>query len=259
MSERPAADSACGGASRNCELLLGLDDSHVERCEEAGLTDPDAIVQAMAVGLVIEVWRNGPVEDMHSGRRGPSDAAMFAESTAVHDEAVKALTADDRNSGLLDFEQHLLDRVRPWAGTGGRSLRDLGYGFLGQYNRHVRDRVNALMNLGDHTCVDDPLQVYLVPRALMYGRDHKGMPGWRVIVERVGLLLADPQHPAWRGRGARAVAEMPPQVQSVQQLAATLLTNPSTLPVDVLEWLSDHLLYCAAPPYGRSRWGAGDS
>lgn len=95
----------------------------------------------------------------------------------------------------------------------------------------------------------------------MYGRNHKGMPGWRVIVERVRVLLADPEHPAWwgAGRGARAIAEMPAQVQSVDQLAATLLTSPSTLQVEVLEWLSDHLLYCAGPPYGRSEWEAGDS
>lgn len=92
----------------------------------------------------------------------------------------------------------------------------------------------------------------------MYGRNHKGMPGWRVIVERVRVLLADPEHPAWwgAGRGARAIAEMPAQVQSVDQLAATLLTSPSTLQVEVLEWLSDHLLYCAGPPYGRSEWEA---
>lgn len=83
-----------------------MDEGQAERCEEADLTGPDAIVQAMAVGLVIEVWRNGPVEDMHSSRRGPSDAAMFAESTALQDEAVKALTAKHRDFGLIDFERH---------------------------------------------------------------------------------------------------------------------------------------------------------
>jgi len=43
-----------------------------------------------------------------------------------------------------------------------------------------------------------------VNRALTFGTDHKGMPGWPVIVERIGILLADPAHPAWRNydRGA---------------------------------------------------------
>ncbi|WP_326550243.1 hypothetical protein [Micromonospora sp. NBC_01813] len=106
-----AVEPACVRASRNCELLIGLGELHAERCAQATITGPDAVVNAAGVGLVIEVWRNGPVEDMHAGRRGPSDAAMFAESTALHGEAVKALTAVNRAPGLIDFEEHLLDRT----------------------------------------------------------------------------------------------------------------------------------------------------
>jgi hypothetical protein len=210
----------CAGAPRNCELLASLGDLHVQRCADAGISGPEAIVNAMAVGLVIEVWRNGPVEAMHGSRRGPDDAAMFAESTALHSEAVEALTANNRVFGLLGFERHLLDRKRPWAGTGGRTLKDLGTGFLGHYARHVKDRTNALIDLGDHTCIDDPLQVYLVKKALAFGRDHMGMPGWPVIVERIGILLADPGHPAWHedSRGTQALTEMPQQAPPVEQL-----------------------------------------
>jgi hypothetical protein len=86
------------------------------------------VLSAMAVSLVIDVWRNGPTEDMHCGRRGPSDAAMFAESTSPHYQAVKTLAAGDRPIGLLEFEDHLLDRERSWAGTGGKTLKDLGGG-----------------------------------------------------------------------------------------------------------------------------------
>jgi hypothetical protein len=60
------------------------------RGAEAEISGHQAIVSAMAVGLVIDVWRNGPVEDMHCGKRGPDDAAMFAESTSLHDLAVTA-------------------------------------------------------------------------------------------------------------------------------------------------------------------------
>jgi hypothetical protein len=149
----------------------------------------------MAVGLVIDVWRNGPVEDMHCAKRGPSDAGVFAESTSLHDQAAKALAAEDRPIGLLEFEDHLLDRGRPWAGTGGKTLKDLGYGFLGQYRRHVKDHVNTLLDLSQHTCVADPLEPLLIATALTYGRNHKGMPKWPVIVERIGILLANPAHP----------------------------------------------------------------
>jgi len=244
-------DGKCDGAPRNCEILRVLGEHHARRCAEEKIIGADAITSAMAVGLVIEVWRNSPVESMHASRRGPSDAAMFAESTALHEKAIKVLTAENVVYALFDFEEHLLDRTRPWAGTGGRTLRDLGYGFLGQYAKHVKERTNALASLIDHTCVQNPLEVYLVNKALMFGRAHKGMPRWPIVVERIGTLLADPNHAAWYedGHGARALAEMPQQTPPIDQLTATLLTSPFTLPDEVLEWLSCHLLFCAGPPY----------
>ena len=114
-------------------MLLSSQEAYRERFGKAEISSHEAVVSAMAAGLVIDVWRNGPVEDMHCGKRGPDDAAMFAESTSLHDQAVTALTAGNRPIGLLEFEDHLLDRERPWAGTGGTTLKDLGHGFLGQY------------------------------------------------------------------------------------------------------------------------------
>jgi hypothetical protein len=129
MSGNLAPDSTCSSYPRNCEILVALARDYAKHGENAGITDADSIVRAMAVGLVIEVWRNGPVEDMHASRRGPSDAAMFAESTALHDEALNALTASNLSFGLLDFEEHLLDRMRPWAGTTvvSRSIRSVSW------------------------------------------------------------------------------------------------------------------------------------
>ena len=248
---RPIPPAPCPGDPHNCEVLLSSQEAYRERYGKADISGQEAVVSAMAVGLVIDVWRNGPVEDMHCGKRGPDDAAMFAESTSLHDRAVTALTAGNRPIGLLEFEEHLLDRQRPWAGTGGKTLKDLGYGFLGQYRRHVKDHINRLLDLGHHTCLSDPLEPFLVTTALLYGRHHKGMPRWPVIVERIGILLADPAHAEWGqdGEGVRALAEMPQETPSPEELAAALLSTPSGLPVTVLEWLSHHLLYCAAPPY----------
>ena len=249
----PAAP--CPGDRHNCGLLLSSWESHSERCAKAGISGPGAVLSAMAVGLVIDVWRNGPTEDMHCGRRGPGDAAMFAESTSLHDQAVNALAASDRPTGLLEFEDHLLDRGRPWAGTGGKTLNDLGYGFLGQYRRHVKDHISTLLDLSGHTRVADPHEPFLINTALRYGRRHKGMPKWPVIVDRIGILLANPADPAWGtdGRGAQALAEMPRETPSPEGLTAALLSAPSSLPVPVLEWLSHHLLCCAGPPYSL-RW-----
>jgi len=74
----------CPGDPHNCELLLSSQKAYRGRCAQAEICDHEAVVSATAVGLVIDVWRNGPVEDMHCGKRGPDDAAMFAESTALH-------------------------------------------------------------------------------------------------------------------------------------------------------------------------------
>jgi hypothetical protein len=106
----------CRGDPYNCEVLLSSQQAYRERYGKADISGHEAVVSAMAVGLVIDVWRNGPV-----------DAAMFAESTSLHEQAVTALTARNRPIGLLEFEDHLLDRERPWAGTGGKTLKALGY------------------------------------------------------------------------------------------------------------------------------------
>ncbi|HXL16877.1 MAG TPA: hypothetical protein VN961_05075 [Streptosporangiaceae bacterium] len=119
----------------------------------------------------------------------------------------------------------------------------------------MKDHINRLLDLSHHTCIADPLKPLLITTALLYGRHHKGMPRWPVIVERIGILLADPARAEWGqdGQGVRALAEMPPETPSPGGLAAALLSAPSSLPVTVLEWLSHHLLYCAAPPYSL-RW-----
>lgn len=111
----------------------------------------------------------------------------------------------------------------------------------------MRDHINRLLDLGHHTCIGDPLEPLLVTTALLYGRDHKGMSGWPVIVERIRILLADPAHAEWGqdGEGVRALAEMPQETSSLEGLTAVLLSAPSSLPVTVLEWLSHYLLYCA--------------
>jgi hypothetical protein len=114
------SSAPCPGDPHNCELLLRSQEAYRGRCAQAEISGHEAVVSAMAVGLVIDVWRNGPAEDMHCGKRGPEDAAMFAGSTSLHDRAVTALTAGNRPIGLLEFEDHLLDRQRPWAEPAAR-------------------------------------------------------------------------------------------------------------------------------------------
>ena len=120
-------------------------------------------------------------------------------------------TAGNRPIGLLEFEDLLLDRQRPWAGTGGKTLKDLGYGFLGPYRLDVKDHINRPPGLGHHTCITDPLDPLLVTTALLYRCYYKGMSKWPVIVDRIGILLADRAHPEWGqdGQGLRLSRRRP--------------------------------------------------
>lgn len=72
------------------------------------------------------------------------------------------------------------------------------------------------------------------------------------------MLLADPDHPRWGddGLGYQALGGLPAQVTSTDDLTAPLLADPSVLPDEVLDWPSEHLLYCGGPPYGPG-WEAG--
>ncbi|GAA0829804.1 hypothetical protein ACFPKZ_02575 [Streptosporangium amethystogenes subsp. fukuiense] len=202
--------------------------------------DRESIISAAAVGLVLDVWRNSPLEDMHAGGgmrgKGPDDPEMFAESTALHRQAVAALRSGDRFA-LLEFEDHVLDRHRPWAG-GGRTLQEMGYGYLGAFSKHVKGRTNALMGL-EGNFGRQALLAYLIVKALFSGTHHKGMPAWPAIVATVCAMIEDSSHEAWRDgeRCRRAMDARPSELPVVADLRRTLLEAPETLPMPVLEWL----------------------
>ncbi len=208
----------------------------------------DTIVSAAAVGLVEMVWRNSPLEDMHSGGglrgRGPSDGEMFAESVALYRVAKSVLP---RRFGLLEFEDHVLDRGRPWA-AGGRTLQEMGYGSLGRFAKHVRGRTNALLSIRDDG--DRLLMGYLVMITRLYGRDHYGMPQWPAVAGNVRDLLATPGHLGWLGddpcrERETALAVAPSGTAVPEALHRALLDGPDMLPIAVLDWLTDWVMFMA--------------
>jgi hypothetical protein len=51
--------------------------------------------------------------------------------------------------GILEFEKHLLDRTHPWGrNPEARTLKDFGYGFLGQYDRQNAGRERRFVAQG---------------------------------------------------------------------------------------------------------------
>ncbi|WP_424533560.1 hypothetical protein ACOZ38_24805 [Sphaerisporangium viridialbum] len=227
-------------SSRNAQIVVLLAGKWPEWEPEGIGPDEASITSAAAVGLVLEVWRNSPLEDMHAGGgmrgKGPRDPEMFAESVALHRRAVNALTSKDRFA-LLEFEDHVLNRARPWA-VGGRTLQEMGYGYLGAFTKHVRGRTDALMSL-EEGHGRRALLAYLVNRAVMFGSFHKGMPIWPAVVSTVCEMIADPRHEAWRDadQARKAMAAQPIEMPPVESLRRALLEAPDSLSLPVLEWL----------------------
>jgi hypothetical protein len=181
---------------------------------------------------------------MHAGGGlrgcGPGDGEMFAESIALHRVAKATLP---REFGLLEFEDHVLDRRRPWA-AGGRTLQEMGYGSLGAFTKHVRGRTNALLAIRDDGY--RLLLGYLIMVTRLYGRDHYGMPGWPAIAGSVRELLMTPGHPAWLAQARDTVlAVAPPGTPLPDALHRVLLDGPDTLPLPVLDWLTDRVMFPA--------------
>ncbi|MFF5110889.1 hypothetical protein [Streptosporangium sp. NPDC000509] len=196
--------------------------------------DEGSIMEAAAVGMVIDVWRNSPVEDMHASRRGPTDGEMFAESVALQ-RAAKSVLVSTSPFAIFSLEEHLLNRSRPWAG-GGRTLQEMGYGHLGAFQKHVKERVYGLHSLSKDYG-RQALLSFLITQAITYGRSHRGMPLWPTIVSEACAIVADPNHEGWRGKGAELLARAPVEMPSPNLLSQTLLDTPDKLPLPVLEWL----------------------
>lgn len=126
----------------------------------------DSILSAAAIGLVEKAWRNSPVEDAHASRRGPDDGQMMAESLHLHTVARAELGRDASCSGLLAFERHVLDFERSWHGT-ARSVKDMLYGHLGEFRKHVKQQTNTLMWLADEGGSDGHAGIPLPLHALL--------------------------------------------------------------------------------------------
>jgi hypothetical protein len=239
-----AAGSDPGEGGYRADLAAFMESRWPEWEREGIGPDEDTIVSAAAVGLVELVWRNSPLEAMQAGGglrgRGPSDGEMFAESVALHRAATAALP---RPFGLLEFEDHVLDRHRPWA-AGGRTLQDMGYGSLGAFTKHVRRHTNALL-----TVKDDGYRLllgYLITVTRLRGRDHYGMPRWPAIAASVRELLLTPEHTAWPNQMRDTVlAVAPPGTPLPDTLHRTLLDGPDMLQLPVLDWLADRVMYPA--------------
>ncbi|MEV5989235.1 hypothetical protein AB0L85_30320 [Streptomyces sp. NPDC052051] len=117
-----------------------------QRLEEMSVfTAQDGLRWAAAHGLVLSVWRNGPIEDAHasrptSRRKALRDGTMFARNTWPTRQGFDVLGSDDQFP-LYELEDLVLDRDMVWPGCEG-TLTDFGWGFLGEIKKQVKQRID---------------------------------------------------------------------------------------------------------------------
>ncbi|MFC8131349.1 hypothetical protein [Streptomyces sp. NPDC057302] len=157
-----------------------------QRLEEMGVFETqDGLRWAAAHGLVLSVWRNGPIEDAHasrptSRRKALPDGTMFARNTWLTRQAFDVLGSDDPFR-LYALEDLILDRDMVWPGCEG-TLKDFGWGFLGEIKKQVKQYIDMFRHFEKRLPPDDFLVFAGAPRIGTSSR-HYGMPKWPACVE----------------------------------------------------------------------------
>lgn len=157
-----------------------------QRLEEMGVFGTqDGLRWAAAHGLVLSVWRNGPIEDAHasrptSRRKALRDGTMFARNTWLTRQAFDVLGSDDPFR-LYTLEDLILDRDMVWPGCEG-TLKDFGWGFLGEIKKQAKQYIDMFRHFEKRLPPDDFLLFAGAPRIGTNSR-HYGMPKWPACVE----------------------------------------------------------------------------
>ncbi|MGE7386578.1 hypothetical protein ACQKM2_13985 [Streptomyces sp. NPDC004126] len=188
--------------------------------------DADVLLSAAAVGLVVDAWREGPLEAIRAAGDGPSDGQVLAQSADLYHRARAALAAaeDDGPEALRAFAAVASAVDLPWAGGTCFTLRSVS-GSAAEFVRHVEDRVRFTAEL---------------MRA----------QGWRAgLLHRAGsAVLKEPAHfgmPGWQGVVASAMDRLavldrsgaPGAMADLVEVRTALLEAPDRLGVEALDWL----------------------
>ena len=84
QDSRRIPPAPCPGDPHNCELLLRSQEAYHGRCAQAGNIRSRGGRERDGRRPGHRRLAERQAEDMHCGKRGPDDAAMFAESTSLH-------------------------------------------------------------------------------------------------------------------------------------------------------------------------------
>ncbi|MEU8545168.1 hypothetical protein AB0C52_35085 [Streptomyces sp. NPDC048717] len=202
--------------------------------------DVDTILNAAAVGLVVDAWRNGPLDAIHASSGGPSDGEIFAQSVDLYRRAREALLAarDDGPRMLSLFAAIASDVRLSWAG--GSPFRLCGVPaanaedvaqFVEQVDNQVWFTGEVMRARGWRAAL-----MHRAVSAALYGHHHFGMPSWPSIVAAAMPQLALLDR-----------TDAPQILGDLVSVEKALLEAPDQLGAEALEWLSHRMLLVSVP------------
>ncbi|MFC9390531.1 hypothetical protein [Streptomyces venezuelae] len=214
------------------------------------MDDEDALLDAAAVGLVFDAWRDGPLDEIHASPDGPGDGEVFAQSVdlyrrarvalaAVRDDAPAAPGAEpDIPDALAAFVSVASDMPLPWAGGSGFRLASVSGAaaeFLPEFVRQVDDRVRftseVMREQGWRTAL-----LHRAMTAAVRCPEHFGMPAWPGVVATAMPRLA-----------ALDRSDAPEALHDLNTVEAALLEAPDSLGAAALGWLADSAVLLGGP------------
>ncbi|MFI6883507.1 hypothetical protein [Streptosporangium canum] len=189
--------------------------------------DEEALLNAAAVGLVLEAWRNSPLEDIHASPTGPTDGEMFAQSVYLYCKARQALKSARKGNfrPLSALVGAMTNPDRPWAGRSSFTLRRSGAD-LAEFQEHVENRIWYTTSLIEKQGWREALMQRAVSASA--ASHHFGMPRWSDHVDAAmnSMKDIDPE-------------TTPTALIDHEEVRRALLEEPDRLGAEALEWLID--------------------
>ncbi|MFE5971919.1 hypothetical protein ACFQ64_07170 [Streptomyces sp. NPDC056460] len=227
--EGPPADARMQNLVEGSRAVLGHFGLATDDCE--------VLLSAAAVGLVLDAWREGPLDEIHAHEEGPSDGEILAQGVDLYRRARKALLAarDEGPEALSAFVAVAADTRLRWAGDSAFILRRMtgepDDGLVTEFVRHLDNRVWYTAEMMRAAGWRGAL-LHRAASAVWKAPMHFGMPAWPSVVDAVITRLS---------RLDRTGAPEP--LADLDAVERALREAPDRLGVTALDWMAQRGLF----------------
>ncbi|MEV6597122.1 hypothetical protein AB0M36_09705 [Actinoplanes sp. NPDC051346] len=229
LAPRFAAPSGVAGTERKHGRFSNVGRQAAAALRHVGIDtdDTESLVSAAAVGLVIDAWREGPLDEVWAVDGGLNSGEILVQSVDLYRRARTALATarTDGPEALLALVAVASDVDLPWAGGTRLSLRALP-GSMVELVQHVNDQVCFTAEMMRERGWRAGL-LHRAASAAFKAPTHFGMPGWPSTVSTAMERLA----PLDRSGAPEALVDL-------AFVETSLLEAPERLGVDALDWIS---------------------